>query len=68
MQDAGPVADVLRMQRQVEADLVAKRADVGGGGAFAEHHLDGIAGDKMDEQKDQRHHQPDNRKSEQRGG
>ena len=40
------------MERGVEAVGVAEGGDVGGGGAFAEHLDDGVAGDEMDEEED----------------
>jgi hypothetical protein len=33
--------------------------DIGGRRAFAEHLLDGVSGDEMDEQEDQGDYQPD---------
>jgi hypothetical protein len=33
--------------------------DVGGRRAFAEHLLDGVSGDEVDEQEDEAYHQPD---------
>jgi hypothetical protein len=40
---------------------VAGGGDVRGRRAFAEHLLDGISGDKVDHQKDERDDQPDDR-------
>jgi hypothetical protein len=61
VEDAFPVAEVLLAERGVEAIGVAQGRDIGGGGAFAEHLLDGISGDEMDEEKDKADHQPDDR-------
>jgi hypothetical protein len=38
---------------------MAESGEVGGGGAFAEHLFDGIAGDEMDEKEDERDYNPD---------
>ena len=46
-------------ERDVEAVGVARGLDIGAGGAFAEHRLDGVSGDEVDEQKDDGDHQPD---------
>ena len=43
---------------------MAEGVDVGRGGAFAEHLDDGVAGDEMDEQEDDRDHNPEDRKCE----
>ena len=64
MQDAGPIVQILRTERQVQSILMAEGGDVGRRCAVAEHLLDGVARNQVDEQKDQRHHQPDNRKRE----
>ena len=45
-------------ERHVETVGVAERVDVGGGGAFAEHLDDGVAGDEVDEQEDDRDDDP----------
>ena len=68
VQNAGPVVDVLRAQRQIESVLMAQRGQVRGRGAVAQHLQDGIAGDEMNEQEDQRDHQPDNRDGEHEAG
>ena len=52
VEDAVPVVGVLLGERSVEAVGVAEGGDVGGGGAFAEHLDDGVAGDEVDEQED----------------
>jgi hypothetical protein len=49
----------LFAERGVEPIGVASGGDVGGRGAFAEHLLDGVSGNQMDEQEDQAHDQPD---------
>ena len=59
MQDAFPVAEVLLAERGVEAVGVAGGGNVSGRGTFAEHLLDGVSGDEVDEQKDEAHDQPD---------
>jgi hypothetical protein len=43
---------------------VTEGIDVGGGGAFAEHLDDGVAGDEVDEQKDDRDDDPQHREGE----
>ena len=50
--DTVPVAGVLLRERGVEAVAVAEGGDVGGGGAFAEHLHDGVAGHEVDKKKD----------------
>ena len=50
--EAAPVVGVLQAQGRVQTIGVAKRGDISGGGAFAEHLDDGVAGDEMDEQED----------------
>ncbi len=52
VEDSVPVVGVLLCERSVEAVGVAEGVDVGGGGAFAEHLDDGVAGDEMDEEED----------------
>jgi hypothetical protein len=64
MEDAGPIVEILRQERLIEAVLVAKGSNVGRGCALAEHLQDGIAGNQVNEQKDQGDHQPYDRKSE----
>src|SRR5258708_277249 len=61
MQHSLPVADVLLAQRRVEAISMARRGDVSGGRAFAEHLLDGISGHEMNQQEDEAHDQPNYR-------
>ena len=68
VQDAVPVVEVLRPERQVEAVLVAQGADVGWRCALAEHLQNGVAGNQVNEQKDQRNHQPDDGKGEREAG
>ena len=58
VEDAAPVVGVLLAERRVEAVGVAERGDVGGGGSFAEHLDDGVAGHEVDEQKDERRRRP----------
>jgi len=64
VEDAAPVEKILRVQREVEAKSVAEDGDVGGGCALAEHLDDGIAGDEMDKEKDDRDHHPEDRESD----
>ena len=59
MQHAFPVVEILLAERSVEAVGVARGGDVGGRRAFAQHLLDGISGDEVDEQEDEADHQPD---------
>ncbi len=61
VENAVPIVDVLGAERNVEAVGVARRLDIGTGGAFAEHGLDGVSGDEVDEQKDHADDQPDDR-------
>lgn len=64
MEDALPVAQVLDAKGLVEAVLVAEGGQIGGGSSFAEHLLDGVAGDEMDEQEDERDDDPDDGEGE----
>jgi len=64
VEDAVPVVGILLAKRRVEAVGVAKRGDVGGSRSFAEHLNDGITGDKVDEEKDDRDDDPKDRKRE----
>ena len=48
VEDAFPISDVLFAERGVEAEGVTRRGNVGRWGAFAEHLLDGVAGDEVD--------------------
>jgi hypothetical protein len=52
VEQAAPVVGVLLAERCVEAVGVTESADVGGGGAFAEHLDDGVPGNEVDEKKD----------------
>ena len=61
MENTLPVADVLLAERGVEAVGVARGLDVGGRRAFAEHLLDGVSGDEMDQEEDEADYQPDYR-------
>ena len=56
--DAFPVEEVLFSERQVEGIGVANRGDVGGGSALAQHLLDGIARNEMDQEEDDADYQP----------
>ena len=64
MNDAVPVVQILRAKGLIEAVLVPKRVQVGGQSAFAEHLLNRIAGNDVDQQKNQRNDQPDHGKRE----
>src|ERR1700737_4323206 len=59
-----PVVGVLLAERGVETVGVTEDGDVGGGGAFAEHLDDGVAGNEMDEKKDDGDDDPENRKGQ----
>ena len=59
-----PVAGVLLGEGCVEAVGVAESGDVGGCSAFAEHLDDGVAGDEVDEEKDDGDDDPENREGE----
>jgi hypothetical protein len=59
VQYALPITQVLMAERDVESVGMARALDVCGGSAFAEHLLDGISGNKVDEEKDSRDNQPD---------
>jgi hypothetical protein len=45
---------------------VAKLGDLTGGGTFTEHLLDGITRNDMDQEKNEREHQPQGRESQQK--
>jgi hypothetical protein len=47
---------------------VARRLNVGSGSAFAEHSLDGVSWDEVNQQKDNAHHQPDDRQHVSKAG
>src|SRR5580700_9803910 len=59
MQDAFPVAHVLRAQRGVESIEMARFCDLDGRRAFAEDLRDGVSGNEMNEQEDGGDDQPD---------
>jgi hypothetical protein len=59
VENALPVVDVLLAEWSVEAVGVAGGLNIGGRCAFAEHLLDGVSGDHVDEQEDEAHYQPD---------
>jgi hypothetical protein len=65
VEQAVPVIRVLDMKRQIKAVQVTEGIDVGGSGAFAEHLSDGVAGDEMDEKKDDGDDDPENGKGQQ---
>ena len=58
-QNAFPVIHILLGQRDIESIGVAGGLHVGTGCAFSQHLLDGIAGNKMDQQENNGNHQPD---------
>jgi hypothetical protein len=58
VQHAFPVVEVLRAQRRVEAVGMARGCNVGGRRAFAEHLLDGVSGDEVNQQEDKTDYQP----------
>lgn len=62
VEDALPVVQILDCEGLVEAVLMAERGEVGGSCSFAEHLLDGVAGDEMDEEEDERDDDPDDGK------
>jgi hypothetical protein len=64
MKDSAPIVNVLCGERSVEAVGVAERGDVGSGCALAKHLDDGIAGDKVDQKKDDRDHHPEDREGD----
>ena len=59
VEDVAPVVQILDVERQVKPVLVAQGGEVACGCAFAEHLLDWVAGDEMDEQEDERDDYPD---------
>ena len=63
VEEAVPVVGVLLAERRVEAVGVAERGDVGGGGSFAEHLDDGVAGDEVDKQEDDGDDDPEDREA-----
>ena len=54
-----PVAEILLAEGSVEPEGVTRGGDVGGGCALAEHLLDGITGNEMNQKEDDADHQPD---------
>jgi hypothetical protein len=62
MDDAVPVTEILGVERSVEAVGVAQGGDVGGGRTLAKHLDDGVAGNEMDQKKDDRNHNPEDGK------
>jgi hypothetical protein len=59
VEDAAPVFQVLRVEREIEAVGVTEGGDVGRGGSLAEHLDDGVAGNQVDEEEDDRDHNPE---------
>src|SRR5205823_5527987 len=60
-ENAFPVIQILFAQGRVESISMTSCLNVRGRGAFSEHLLNGIAGDKMDKHENQRDHEPDHR-------
>ena len=61
MEDAFPVIHVLLREREIESIGMTGGLNVSGCSAFAKHLLDGIARHEVNEQKDNRNHQPEDR-------
>jgi hypothetical protein len=59
VENSPPVVKVLRVEWEVEFEPVLESGDIGGGGAFAEHLDDGVAGNNVDEKKNDRDHDPE---------
>src|SRR5205823_5527986 len=55
------IVQILFAQGRVESISMTSCLNVRGRGAFSEHLLNGIAGDKMDKHENQRDHEPDHR-------
>jgi hypothetical protein len=59
VKDAFPVMQILVGEWGVETIGMASRLNIRGRSAFAEHLLDGISGDEVDEKEDEAYDQPD---------
>jgi hypothetical protein len=59
VENALPVADVLRAEWEVESVGVADFGDLDGRRAFAENLLNGVSGDDVDEEENDGDDQPD---------
>jgi hypothetical protein len=59
VEDAVPVMGVLLTERGVETIGVAESTNVGGGSSFSEHLDDGVAGNEVDKEEDNRHDDPE---------
>ena len=68
VQHAVPIMEILPPKRLIEAVLMAQGRQVRVRCALAQHLLDGIAGNQVNEQKHQRDHQPDDGKREGEAG
>ena len=68
MKDARPIVEILSPKRQIKTVLMTKSVDIDRRRAIAEHLEDRVARDKMNEQKNQRHHQPHDRQSKNEAG
>ena len=62
--DAAPIVDVLLAQGRIEPVSVTGGGNVDRSGALAEHLLNGIARDQVNQKKYHRHDQPDDRQQE----
>ena len=63
MQNAFPVPDVLLAKRSVKTIQVPRGGDICRRRTFAQHLLDGISRNEVDEQEDKADHKPDDRQS-----
>jgi hypothetical protein len=59
VENAAPVVEILLAEWAVESVLVAEDFEVGGTGAFAEHLLDRVAWDEVNEEEDEGDDQPE---------
>ncbi len=58
VQHTVPIANILSAQRDIQAIRVAQCADIGGRRSLPQHLLHRIAGNKVDQKENQRHHDP----------
>jgi hypothetical protein len=65
MKDSAPVVGVLLEERSIETVGMAESIDVGNGSSFAEHLDDGVAWNEVNEKKDDRDDNPEDRKCKQ---
>jgi hypothetical protein len=59
VEDSFPITQILLAEGRVEAVGVSRGGDIGCGRAFAQHLLNGVSGDEVDQEKDETHYQPD---------